>query len=144
RFTCRPGTSEIWAADVGASTWEEIDRVKGAKTRPAQNFGWPCYEGAPQRSALSGLDMCKSLYADTVAPALPPYFAYNHASTLSANDTCPTQAGSSAISAISFNAPNSNYPTAYKSALFFGDYVRDCIWVMFAGANGLPDVSTVR
>src|SRR4029453_4168152 len=26
--------------------------------------------------------------------------------------------------------------------LFFADYSRDCIWVMFAGAGGLPDPGT--
>ena len=30
-------------------------------------------------------------------------------------------------------------PTAYDGALFFADYSRDCIWVMFPGGNGLPD-----
>ncbi len=28
---------------------------------------------------------------------------------------------------------------AYDGALFFADYSRNCIWVMSAGANGLPD-----
>ena len=31
------------------------------------------------------------------------------------------------------------YPDKYDGALFFADYSRDCLWVMTAGANGLPD-----
>jgi len=35
-----------------------------------------------------------------------------------------------------------NYPASYQNALFFSDFSRKCIWIMFAGANGLPDPST--
>ena len=34
------------------------------------------------------------------------------------------------------------YPAEYDNALFFSDYTRRCIWVMRAGANGLPDPAT--
>ena len=27
RFAFRPGTSELWAGDVGEGTWEEINRI---------------------------------------------------------------------------------------------------------------------
>jgi glucose/arabinose dehydrogenase len=144
RFTFRPGTSEIWVADVGWNTWEEVDRVRSATVKPTPNYGWPCYEGAPQNSAFSGMDMCRSLYADTAAPATPPYDAYNHASTLGSADTCTTGGGSSAISAIAFTGANSNYPAGYRGALFFGDHSRDCIWVERVGTNGLPSRSKLR
>lgn len=51
RFTVRPNTGssnpatgdigEIYVGDVGWNTFEELDIVKG----PAQNFGWPIFEG---------------------------------------------------------------------------------------------------
>ena len=44
RWTFRPGTSEIWIGNVGADTWESIDRDQ-SPTASAPNFGWPCYEG---------------------------------------------------------------------------------------------------
>ena len=56
-----------------------------------------------------------------------------------AGETCST--GSSAISGIAFNR-GGTYPAAYQGALFFADNSRDCIWVRFAGANGLPDPAT--
>ena len=34
------------------------------------------------------------------------------------------------------------FPAQYNGALFFSDYSRSCIWVMFAGANGVPDPAT--
>ena len=144
RFTFRPGTSEIWVADVGWNTWEEIDRVRSARVKPTPNYGWPCYEGAPENSAFSALNMCQALYADSTAPATPPFDAYNHSSTLGPADTCTNGAGSSVISAIAFTGASSNYPVAYKGALFFGDHSRDCIWVERVGANGLPSRAKVR
>ena len=45
RLTIRPGTSEVWAADVDWNTLEEINRVHSRRRAPG-NFGWPCYEGA--------------------------------------------------------------------------------------------------
>jgi glucose/arabinose dehydrogenase len=138
RFTFRPGTSEIWVADVGWNTWEEVDRVPAATVQPTPNFGWPCYEGAPQNTPFAGLDMCRALYADSAAPAIPPFDAYAHSTKLGSGDTCTIAGGSSVISAIAFTAPNSNYPAAYQGALFFGDHSRSCIWVEPVGSNGLP------
>ena len=56
-------------------------------------------------------------------------------------ENCPT--GSSSISGMAFSQAGS-YPTAYNGALFFADYSRRCIWVMFPGTNGLPDPSNIQ
>jgi glucose/arabinose dehydrogenase len=144
RFTFRPGTSEIWVADVGWNTWEEVDRDIGVSARPTPNFGWPCYEGTPKNSAFGGLNLCSALYSDAAAPALSPYDSYNHSSKLGSGDTCGIAGGSSVISAIGFTAANSHYPAAYRGALFYGDHSRSCIWVEFAGGNGLPSRPTLR
>jgi glucose/arabinose dehydrogenase len=144
RFTFRPGTSEIWVADVGEDSWEEVDRVMGPTVKPAPDYGWPCYEGVPQDPSWQNFNVCKSLYADTTNPSVKPYYAYSHGSKLGPGDTCGTAGGSSVISAIAFTASNSNYPAAYDGALFFGDHSHSCIWVEFAGTNGLPDPSTLK
>jgi glucose/arabinose dehydrogenase len=144
RFTFRPGTSEIWVADVGENVWEEIDRVPSATVKPTPNFGWPCYEGTPVHPSFANLDVCTALYGDGAAPATPPFDAYNHASKLGVDDTCTTAGGSSVISGISFTAANSNYPAPYQGALFFGDHSRSCIWVEFPGGDGLPSRATLK
>lgn len=143
RFTFAPGSSEMWIGDVGYKTWEEIDRLSTPPTTPTPNFGWPCYEGSSQQPEYSavGLDMCTSLYNDTAAAATAPWYTYSHASTLSPADTCKT--GTSATSGLAFVQAQS-YPSTYAGALFFGDYSRNCIWVMTKGANGQLDPSTVR
>ena len=47
RITVRPGTNEVWAGDVGWSSWEEINRVADPTSGPV-NFGWPCYRGSDE------------------------------------------------------------------------------------------------
>src|SRR5206468_9663651 len=54
RLTTRPGTREIWVADVGAYTWEEINRIVDP-TALVQDFGWPCYEGPYIQTAFQAL-----------------------------------------------------------------------------------------
>ena len=135
RFTFAPGSSEMWIGDVGYKTWEEIDRLPTPPTTPTPNFGWPCYEGSgqqPEYSAL-GLDMCTVLYNYTAAAATAPWYTYSHVSTLSPADTCKT--GTSATSGLAFVQAQS-YPSAYACVRFFGDYSRNCIWVMTKGTNG--------
>ena len=136
RIGIRPHTSEVWAGDVGWSTWEEIDRVDPAG--PVENFGWPCYEGGGRQSGYDGanLNICENLYA-TPNAVTAPYFSWNHSAKVVTGETCPT--GSSSAAGIAFYEEG-NYP-GYAGALFFADYSRDCIWAMKAGANGLPNAA---
>jgi uncharacterized repeat protein (TIGR01451 family) len=68
----------------------------------------------------------------------PPYYAYNHSAQVVAGESCPT--GSSSTAGVAFYT-NGPFPDAYDGALFFADYSRDCIWVMFPGGNGLPNAN---
>jgi glucose/arabinose dehydrogenase len=137
RLTLRPGTNEVWIGDVGWNRWEEINRIPDPTAQP-RNFGWPCYEGAGRRAdyEATGLSICNNLYAEN--SAVPPHFTYAHNAPV-AGETCPN--GGSSTSGLAFYSSGS-YPAAYANALFFADYSRDCIWVMRAGASGLPDPAT--
>ncbi len=137
RFTLRPGTSEIWAGDVGWNTWEEINRVVSPTGPAVTNFGWPCYEGVGRQGGYDSLNVniCENLYASPGA-VTDPYYTYNHGSKVVAGETCPT--GGSSIAGLAFY-DGGNYPAAYNGSLFFADYSRNCIWVMNKGTNGLPD-----
>lgn len=135
RFAFRPGTSELWAADVGWTNWEEIDRIPDARDATAENFGWPCDEGPGPQGGYddAGLALCESLYAGGGQTA--PYYTYNHSAKVVADDPCPT--GGSSISGIAFES-SSDYPSDYDGALFFADSSRGCIWAMRTTA-GRPD-----
>jgi glucose/arabinose dehydrogenase len=140
RFTTRPGTNELWIGDVGWHTWEEIDRSVGDDNQ-VDNFGWPCMEGFARTGAYDDLDLdvCEDLYADGVVT--PPVFDFRHGQQLD-GERCPTNRGS-AISGMAFTTPGSPYPDDYEGALFFADAARECIYVMRAGVDGLPDPSQV-
>ena len=139
RFAFRPGTGEIWSGDVGWNTHEEINRTPDVSQ--ARNYGWPCYEGSARMGAYDSLNLtsCETLYAEGSTTA--PYFAYRHDAKVVAGESCTT--GSSSISGLSFYTGDAFGP-AYKDALFFSDYSRRCIWVMYKGADGLPDPATRR
>ena len=145
RITTRPGTNEVWIGDVGWGDWEEIDRLVSPTSAPADNFGWPCYEGAGRQNGYDAADLsiCENLYAAGSSAVVAPYFTYHHNDLVLPNDVCPK--GGSSIAGTSFAfATGGSYPAEYRGALFFADYTRRCIWAIPTGTNGLPDVSKRR
>jgi uncharacterized repeat protein (TIGR01451 family) len=132
RMIVKPGTNDVWIADVGASSYEEIDRIPDITT--ARNYGWPCFEGPT--GYFTGLNICPPQ-----GETIQPYFTYNHGSSVVPGDGCSI--GSSAIAGMAFYGGASNYPSDYTNALFFSDYTRHCMWVMFPGANGDPDPANI-
>ncbi len=128
RMAVRPGGNQVWIADVGWSSWEELNVVPDLAS--ARNFGWPCREGPS--AEYFGLNICPPAAATT-----PAFFAYAHDAPAVPNDGC--ELGSSAIAGLAFHAGGSNYPDAYENALFFSDYSRRCLWVMFADGEGDPN-----
>lgn len=139
RMAVRPGTRELWIGDVGWRTWEEIDVVPDPLAQPVRNFGWPCYEGSSRQSGYdaTNLTLCETLYAQ--AAVTFPYFAYKDSTAVVSGESCPN--ATSSITGLAFYTGTS-YPAKYRNALFFADYSRRCIWVMYAGANGVPDPAT--
>jgi len=140
RFGFRPGTNELWVGDVGWNTWEEINKIPDATDGVAENFGWPCFEGAGRQSGYDGanLNLCESLY--TSGGQTGPFYTYNHSAKVVATDACPT--GGSSVTGIAFEN-GSNYPAAYAGALFFADSSRGCVWAMQRGTNGQPNPATI-
>ena len=139
-MTVRPGTNEVWIADVGNISWEEVDRLTDPSAAP-RNFGWPCWEGPATQQAYTeiGLNLCNTLQASDVTL---PYSSYKHYIPVTSTDGgCGT--GSSSISGLAFLSDSSGYPDSYNGSLFFTDYARRCIWVMPAGADGLPDKNAI-
>jgi uncharacterized repeat protein (TIGR01451 family) len=145
RMTIRPGTSEVWLGDVGWNTWEEVNRIANP-VGSVENFGWPCYEGVGRQSGYdsANLNICENLYAQGTGAVVPPYYTYNHSAKVVPNESCPPNpdgtGASSSVAGVAFYT-GGPFPNSYDGALFFADYSRDCIWVMFPGTNGLPNPS---
>jgi glucose/arabinose dehydrogenase len=65
RFSIDPMTGEMWVADVGQDTWEEINLVEKGR-----NYGWPFMEGPACFDPVE---------CDTAGRALePPLYTYSH------------------------------------------------------------------
>jgi glucose/arabinose dehydrogenase len=130
---------ELWIGDVGWGDWEEINR--GGSSGLA-NFGWPCYEGNGRQPGYDAIDLsiCETLYGSPGA-VTAPFFAYNHTAKVVPGESCA--AGGSSISGLALYEAGDSFPANYDDALFFADAVRNCIWVMRAGAGGQPDPATV-
>ncbi len=139
RFAISP-RGELWVGDVGWDAYEELNSFSATPSSVA-NFGWPCYEGPQRQLTYDGadLDLCEDLYGAPGA-VTGPRLAYLHGSTVVPGETCPT--GFSALAGVDFYAGNA-FPSSYNGALFFADYVRDCIWVIPAGPGGSPNPAAV-
>lgn len=142
RFTFKPGSKEMWIGDVGWGTYEEINRIPDVTTITSAipNFGWPAYEGPDKQPGFDAqnLPIVEGLYADPTATALP-FYAYKHSERVVAGSGEST--GGSSVSGLMFYS-GANYPSAYDDALFFSDYTRKQIYIMYRGVDGLPDIST--
>jgi glucose/arabinose dehydrogenase len=144
RITFRPGTSELWAGDVGWNEWEEINRAVDATDGIAENFGWPCYEGTPRQPGYDNqnLPVCETLYGQNNA-VTPPYYTYRHSDQVIPGESCPI--GGSAIAGLSFAFYSGGpYPAEYNGTLFFADYTRKCIWAMEKGGTAVPSPSNIK
>ncbi|HEY8237834.1 MAG TPA: PQQ-dependent sugar dehydrogenase [Candidatus Limnocylindrales bacterium] len=145
RFTMRPGTNELWLGDVGWNTWEEINRIPNATDNVAENFGWPCYEGAPRQSAwdAANLNLCEDLYDAGPGAVSAPWFGYDREHPLVPNESCPV--GTASVTGLAFYPTTAgSYPAGYAGGLFFADHTRNCIWFMPKGSNGQPDPATAQ
>jgi glucose/arabinose dehydrogenase len=144
RFAFRPGTDEIWIGDVGWLDWEEIDRIESPLDGVVENFGWPAYEGPERQDQYDPLDLplLEELYAAGPEAHSEPYFAYHHSQKVDPAADEPISIFAS-ITGVAFGQ-GGNLPSAFDGALFFCDWVRQYIWVMYRGVDGLPDPTNVR
>ncbi len=141
RFVIRPGTSEIWIADVGWEEFEEINRIVDPLAGPPPNFGWPCYEG-PNREPHwepRGATICQDLYDSPPADLAFPTLSFARGPL----DEIPCVGGGAAMSGLAFY-DGDMFPDEYDGALFLADQQLRCMWTMTADANGLPDPATIR
>jgi glucose/arabinose dehydrogenase len=131
RFHINHQNGKVYIADVGWERAEEINVIDNANAQP-NNFGWPCFEGSNRLPNYENFSLCQSLYPENSDSK--PYFSYS-------NDFVPS-AGLS-ITGITVNT-GTTFPAEYQGALFYSDYVKKYVNVMFAGQNGLPDPNNIQ
>lgn len=106
-MTIQPLTGRIFATEVGASSWEEINEIL-----PGRNYGWPLIEGP------LGAQTPPDNYQE-------PVFFYNH------NDGC------AAVGAAFYNPDSPAFPSPYHGKFFFADYCHGYIRYMDPSVPGI-------
>ena len=61
---------------------------------------------------------------------------------LVAGEDCANE--TSSVSGVAFGTAQSNYPAAYKGAMFFADYARSCVWSLGKKADGEPNPADIK
>ena len=154
RLAIRPGTNDVWVADRGGGYWEEFDRVPaahrpGAQLRLALLRGRPrrkrrplCAHPAAQRRPgprhlreplrRRQPDLCARTGATTTrSPVVPGEDCES--------DPATGEPIGNQIGGVNFYPASGSFPAAYRNALFFADRLRNCMWVMLPGPDGIPD-----
>lgn len=91
-ITIQPGSGRIFATEVGASIWEEVNEIL-----PGMNYGWPIIEGPVNGQTPP-------------ANYKEPVYAYNH------------DLGCAIVGAAFYNPVSSLFPQVYHGKFFFADY----------------------
>jgi glucose/arabinose dehydrogenase len=105
RFCFRPGTAELYCADVGNDIWEEINLIT-----PGGNYGWPYFEGTNQY--ISHVPMPPAGFVQS-----PPILVYNQGSG--------TNEGYSVIGGLFYEGESL---PGLNAKYVFGDYRTGHIW----------------
>jgi len=103
----QPGTGRLFATEVGAASWEEINEIL-----PGHNYGWPLIEGP-----INGQSPPDNY--------MEPVFSYNH------------NAGCAAVGTAFYNPEVSMFPPIYDGKFFFADYCRGYIKFMNPDIPGI-------
>ncbi|HET9480703.1 MAG TPA: PQQ-dependent sugar dehydrogenase, partial [Candidatus Polarisedimenticolia bacterium] len=118
RLSVDPQDGIALAADVGESSWEEIDLLL-----PGADYGWPC------REASATFVNC--MPAPPQGSLVDPVFAYSHSSV------SPPVSGRSVTGGPFYTA--TAFPAEYHGSYFFADYVRGWIRRARVGPGGAFD-----
>ncbi len=107
RYSFDRQTHDLYIADVGQDTWEEVD-FQPAGSQGGENYGWNIYEGAHCYNGST---------CTPPANYSPPVAEYNHGS----NDSngCSITGG--------YVYRGAAYP-AMQGIYFYGDYCRKTVW----------------
>lgn len=114
----QPGT--LYIADVGWTTWEELEPSYGG-----ENFGWPCREGP---AVLEQYEMASpsSNGCETMTQPTFPHYFWNHFN--------PDQSHPPGQTALALTAGDvfrgDTFPEPYRNSLFYTDYIRN--WIGYA------------
>jgi hypothetical protein len=115
RLTLDPSMGLPVLGDVGWNTWEEVDVVQRGG-----NYAWPCWEGLERTPGYRDMAECQGVNNTA------PIWYYHHGGAI--------DQGNSVTGGIVYSG--TTYPTQYRGAYFFGDYVGKKLWTLRYDAQG--------
>lgn len=111
RFSFDRQNGDLWIADVGQATWEEIN-FQPASSTGGENYGWDCREGPAAYLPFNDVNPdCPSLEGKFTEPVI----SYSHSET----------GGCSITGGYSYRGPLAYLHNRY----FYGDYCSGDIWM---------------
>src|SRR5579859_1226140 len=108
RFSFDRATGDLYIADVGNESWEEVD-FQPASSHGKENYGWPCYEAFAQTNHSGCLPSSAFVF---------PIAAYSHN-------------GSAAAVIGGYVYRGSQYPSLY-GYYYYADHENGTFWAMSA------------
>jgi glucose/arabinose dehydrogenase len=115
RFSFDRKSGDLWIGDVGAATYEELDRRPRALIGKLANYGWSHYEGRAVYNRRVALRAGK---------LVQPVYVYGH--------------GGGACGVIGGYVYRGTRVAAARGRYFFGDLCSGAIWSFRLGKHGLP------
>jgi glucose/arabinose dehydrogenase len=119
RWTFRPGSREVFVADLGSRAFDEISVVGRGS-----NLGWPCYEGATRFEPYEEAGVCVALYGKGPTAVRFPVVAF------------PQGEARSLIGGVFYTGRA--YPGRYAGTYFFADFIYGWMKLLRFGDDGLP------
>lgn len=124
----RPGT--LYVGDVGWSTYEELNVVRGG-----ENFGWPCFEGPdPQPFYQTGQPATNGCGEPLAGTLTDGAMVWHHREPLRSRPqgrTAKSLIGGAVVA-------GDRYPEEYRGRLFYADYSRGWTATARLGEDGDP------
>jgi glucose/arabinose dehydrogenase len=111
RFSIDSETGDLFVADVGQNSWEEIDYLPAGYNGQAPNFGWNRREGLHPYNDSDGADM---------TGLIDPIFEYGH------DQGCSVTGG--------FVYRGKNLP-AFNGIYLFADYCSGIVWGLIRSSS---------
>lgn len=127
RFSFDGKSGDLYIADVGSGSWEEVDRVEG-NGGPGRNYQWPRFEG------LHSLLTSTQLAAGTLSTS--PVYDYPHSTQAGYPQT---MTGSSITGGFVYRG---KAIPGWRGRYIFGDYIGSKIWSLRVVNGAAVDVQT--
>jgi glucose/arabinose dehydrogenase len=120
RFSFDRSTGDLWIADVGQNSWEEVNFAPAASIG-GENYGWDCREGLHDAGAAPPVGSNCNTTAPCVGPLTDPVHEYSHG-----GGRCSVTGG--------YVYRGATYASLIGGYYFFADYCSSDLYALSPGS----------